>query len=471
VTELPQSWTSFNLELIGSTVGGKTPSKSISEFWSPGEVHWASPKDMKSFVLSDTEDKISRRAVRAAGMQLLPRGTVLVVTRSGILAHTLPVAVTSIETTINQDIKAVLPQSNLHGPYLAYAIRANADEILHKCTKQGTTVASVETALLEKFNLPLAPLNEQKRIVDKLDALLARVDACRKRLDRVPAILKRFRQAVLAAATSGKLTEEWRNLPGESICSVRVTDPYSHTVFAPESWRKTTFEEVCDLIGGSQPPKSTFVTEESDEVVRLIQIRDYKSDKFKVFIPRNLARRFCNKTDVMIGRYGPPIFQILRGLEGAYNVALMKAELKSDELERDYLFYWLKGETLLRYVESASDRTAGQDGVRKELLNPYPFFLPPKNEQHEIVHRAEALFAYADRIEARYAAAHAQVERLTPSLLAKTFCGELVPQDPNDEPASVLLERIRASRTAAGKKPSRKVRTERKPLATTLTTG
>ena len=150
----------------------------------------------------------------------------------------------------------------------------------------------------------------------------------RDRLDATPAILKRFRQSVLAAATSGKLTADWRNQLGESMCSVKVTDPYSHTVVAPGSWRKTSFGEVCDLIGGSQPPKSTFVHDESDDVVRLIQIRDYKSDKFKVFIPRKLARRFCNKTEVMIGRYGPPIFQILRGLEGAYNVALMKAEPK-----------------------------------------------------------------------------------------------------------------------------------------------
>jgi type I restriction enzyme S subunit len=91
-------------------------------------------------------------------------------------------------------------------------------------------------------------------------------------------------------------------------------------------------------------------------------------------------------------------------------------------------------------------------------------------EQHEIVRRIEALFAYADRLETRYTAARAQVDRLTPTLLAKAFRGELVPQDPNDEPASVLLERIRATRAAADEKPPRKVRTERKPMATMLTT-
>ena len=74
--------------------------------------------------------------------------------------------------------------------------------------------------------------------------------------------------------------------------------------------------------------------------MRLVQIRDFKSDSFKVYIPKQLAKRPFIKTDVMIGRYGPPIFQILRGLEGSYNVALMKAIPRVKELDNDYLFYY-----------------------------------------------------------------------------------------------------------------------------------
>jgi type I restriction enzyme, S subunit len=112
-----------------------------------------------------------------------------------------------------------------------------------------------------------------------------------------------------------------------------------------------------------------------------------------------------------------------------------------------------------------------QQKISLERFRRLPIQLAPLIEQHEIVRRVEALFTYADRVEAHYIAARAQVERLTPVLLAKAFRGELVPQDPNDEPASVLLERIRASRTVAGEKPPRKVRTERKPMVTTLMTG
>ncbi|MDB4755590.1 hypothetical protein OAG19_02945, partial [Akkermansiaceae bacterium] len=91
-----------------------------------------------------------------------------------------------------------------------------------------------------------------------------------------------------------------------------------------KGWQTKKFGEVCEIIGGSQPPKSNFISEPKDGYIRLIQVRDYKTDKYITYIPKDKARRFCTKTDLMIGRYGPPIFGIFRGLEGAYNVALMK---------------------------------------------------------------------------------------------------------------------------------------------------
>src|SRR5262249_2429501 len=119
-------------------------------------------------------------------------------------------------------------------------------------------------------------------------------------------------------------------------------------------------------------------------------------------------------------------------------------------------------------LEAFAPATA-QKNINLAVLNDVEFRCPPLDEQVEIVRRVEALFASANRVEARYAAAREQVERLTPALLAKAFRGELAPQAPKDEPASVLLARIRASRTSAGEKAVRKVRTERKPMATTLT--
>ncbi len=145
------------------------------------------------------------------------------------------------------------------------------------------------------------------------------------------------------------------------------------------------FEDICELVGGSQPAKDDFIYEPKDGYIRLIQVRDYRTDKFITYIPKHKARRFCNKDDIMIGRYGPPIFGIFKGLEGAYNVALMKAVVNEEICNKDYFYWFLNTDNLRQFVEHSSKRAAGQDGVRKELLDKYPVFVPPLPEQQRIV--------------------------------------------------------------------------------------
>ena len=182
---------------------------------------------------------------------------------------------------------------------------------------------------------------------------------------------------------------------------------------------------MCDFIGGSQPPKSVFTPTKTAENIRLIQIRDYKSDKHLVHIPRALARRFCDVDDVMIGRYGPPLFQILRGLEGAYNVALMKAVPDESKLSRDYLFYFLKHSTILEYVIYHSSRAAGQIGLTKDSLEPYPISLPSLARQCEIVAAITELQEETQRLESLYQRKLTALDELKKSLLHHAFSGAL----------------------------------------------
>jgi type I restriction enzyme, S subunit len=144
-----------------------------------------------------------------------------------------------------------------------------------------------------------------------------------------------------------------------------------------------TIGEVCNFVGGSQPAKSYFSSEKLEGYIRLIQIRDYKTDSYITYIPKDSTKKFCSKDDIMIGRYGPPIFQILRGLEGAYNVALMKAVPK-DNINNDYLYYYLRQEHLFEYINALSPRTGGQTGVDVMMLKKYPILLPDIKEQKQI---------------------------------------------------------------------------------------
>ena len=175
-------------------------------------------------------------------------------------------------------------------------------------------------------------------------------------------------------------------------------------------------DECCKFIGGAQPDKSHFEYEKTDDNIRLIQIRDYKSDRFITYIPKSMARKTCTATDIMIGRYGPPIFQILGGIEGAYNVALMKA-VPTAEFNTEYFRYFLKSEKLLHYLESFSQRTAGQDGIQIDKLNAYPCFVPPIELQNQFT----AFVEQVDKSKFEIQQSLDKLETLKKALMQKYF--------------------------------------------------
>ena len=252
-------------------------------------------------------------------------------------------------------------------------------------------------AQVQEFTIPLPPLPEQQRIVAILDESFA-------------------------AIATAKANAE-KNLQNARA----VFDSFLDTVFttADANDRQFTLGEVCEIVGGSQPPKSVFSNEYKDGYVRLIQIRDYKSDDHIVYIPRSLARRFCTEDDVMIGRYGPPVFQILEGLTGAYNVALMKAIPNVSLLARDYLFHFLLHGTIQRHIVFHSERASGQTGINKELLEKYPIALPPLSRQVEKAKAIRQLRAETLRLESLYRQKLAALDELKKSLLHRAFNGDL----------------------------------------------
>ncbi|MFZ4263828.1 restriction endonuclease subunit S [Sphingobacterium sp. HJSM2_6] len=167
----------------------------------------------------------------------------------------------------------------------------------------------------------------------------------------------------------------------------------------PEEWSLKIVDDVIKFSGGSQPPLYTFSPTKKYGYVRLIQIRDYKTDKYKVYIPQNLGRKFCTKDDIMIGRYGPPIFQILKGIEGAYNVALLKAIPNEDVINKDFAWHFLKSEKLFNFVDKLSQRSSGQTGVDLVELRNYPIPLPPLAEQEAIANALSDADTWIEKLE------------------------------------------------------------------------
>jgi type I restriction enzyme, S subunit len=331
----------------------------------------------------------------------------------------------------------------------------------------GTTRRRISRSNLAQLELPVPPVPEQKRIADKLDAVLARVDACRERLDRVPTILKRFRQSVLAAATSGKLTEEWReeNPTKDSSKPSTLYELHEEPPFElPTSWIWIKWKDIAakDKYSfkrgpfGSALRKEFFVSGGYKVYEQCCPINDDCSlgkyyiteEKFK-----ELEVFQVNAGDLLISCSGVTLGRITRVpvnfQPGIINQALLKVTLDTMLIYPAFFIQFFRSQLFQRLIFENAQGSAIPNIKGVKELKELPVPLPSLFEQHEIVRRVETLFAYADRLEARYTAARAQVERLTPALLAKAFRGELVPQDPSDEPAAVLLERIRAAREAA----------------------
>lgn len=197
------------LEDLGMISGGKTPSKSNSDYWENGSVPWVSPKDMKSDFITTSMDTITERAVEEAGMKLIPSKSILMVTRSGILAHSFPVGFTTIPVTINQDIKAFVPDLNKIVPeYSAILLRGLEGRILTECSKDGTTVASIETKLLTSLKFLLPSIQEQTEIVRRVEQLFAFADKIEEKVNNAQNRVDKLTQSILKKAFQGDLTAD-----------------------------------------------------------------------------------------------------------------------------------------------------------------------------------------------------------------------------------------------------------------------
>lgn len=345
----------------------------------------------------------------------------------------------------------VRPYGNTyHNKLLYYLIKSDLFLSQKNELATGSTQEALTDSKAKEIQIPLPPLPEQHRIVARLDALMEKVDSNKQRLDKIPQLLKRFRQSVLAAAVSGRLTEDWRAKNGEvpiypSENKIENYD-WRHLDF-PVTWRWDHIKNIGEHILGKmldaaknkgEPTlylRNVSVRWFEFDLETLTEIKATKEDKIK-FDLRN--------GDLFVCEGGEPGRAAVWS-KGKNNYIFQKAihRIRLNEFVNPYwVLYNLKADADGGHLETLFTGT-GIKHLTLKSLSKYPVAIPPLVEQQEIVRRVEQLFAFADKIEARYIKAKAMLDKLPQSILAKAFRGELVPQDPNDEPASVLLERIR----------------------------
>jgi type I restriction enzyme S subunit len=450
------------------TQSGGTPSTTKKEYWEGGDVPWINSGALKDLIISEPSKYITKLGLDNSSARIFPPKTVVIALTG---ATTGKVGILDFPTSTNQSVTGIFPSDAFVSEYLFYFLRSARDNVVKQAI--GSAQPHINKRIVDDLKVPLAPLVEQRRIVIKLEKLLAKVDACQTRLAKIPTLLKRFRQSILAAACSGRLTADWRdqnqNLEPGVLLLDRIRETRQKTAenskdrnqiaeafqeerlkFAneefdlnsiPDSWEACRIGAIAKVVNGSTPSRKRNDFWDGDipwvssgEVRNNIIFNTREKVTKEGF--KSCSVRLLPLGTVLLAMIGEgktrgqsAILQI----QAAINQNIAAVLIPHGLVNPGFLWRWF------HFQYEATPQALNCQRVRE-----LPFVLPPLAEQHEIVRRVESLFGLANQIEARYAKAQAHVDKLTPSLLAKAFRGELVPQD---EPASALLSRIQAARS------------------------
>lgn len=430
---LPKGWYLAPLSSVGKWGSGGTPTRTNPKYYDNGTIPWLVIGDLNEGYIKTATTFITEDGLENSSAKLLQKGTLLVA-MYGSIGKT---GITALPCATNQAIAHCTPNEGINLHYLHRAIQNIKPHLIS--LGKGGTQQNISQTILKDQKIPLPPTNEQRRIADKLDRVLARVDAANEHLSRIAPLIKRFRQSVLAAATSGRLTTDWK--------TGRKSEP----------WDKIAIHEVAEVGTGSTPLRTNrafyadkgtpWITSSAtqkdivDSSENHVTQEAIQAHRLKLYPPGTLLIAMYGE-----GKTRGQVTEL--GIHATINQACAAIRITSNKTHPKFVKLALKA----RYNEMRDMAEGGnQPNLNLQKVKNFAIPLPSFEEQSEIVRRVEKLFAFADRLEERLSQAQAAVQKLTPALLAKAFRGELVPQDPNDEPASELLKRLQESRTDSAK--------------------
>jgi type I restriction enzyme, S subunit len=335
---------------------------------------------------------------------------------------------------------------------------------------KGTTQKFIPLGNLRKLPVPLPPLNEQKRIVTKIEALQTRSTAVKEELKAIKPLLNQFRQSVLAAAFRGDLTKEWRsqnpNVESAEVLFEDSDDLVTSNKSIPETWIQIKLNSLIIKIQAGKNFKCPEIPVNQD-TIGLVKISAVTWGRFNPKETKTVDDEskinpdlFINKGDFLVSRANTIELVGASVIVDEINYQIMISDkvwriLINGKANKHYIDYFLKSKQGRKEIETrATGNQQSMRNISQMAFNAIEIPYAPLQEQKEIVRRIESLFKLADNIEQQYQQAEIDLQTLNQSILAKAFRGELVPQDPNDEPASVLLERIRAEKDKAKPKKS-----------------
>ena len=435
--EIPEGWAWDRLSNIAAFSSGKTPSTSHREFWD-GNVLWVTSKDMKSKYITSSLLMLSEKG--ASQMQLYPPETILMVTRSGILRHTLPVAILKSEATANQDIKAICLYDCSLAEWVYSCLKGMEDRLLLRYTKSGTTVENINFDEFKDVLLPIPPVSEKNQIIDRVQEACKAVDVIEKEKTALEDVVVKAKALILDLAIRGKLVPQDPDDEPASVLLERIRaekeelikqgkikrDKRESVIFRgednsyylrtgdlvesladweleelPDNWSICCLGEVCDYGACINVDTSTI-----DDSAWILDLEDIEKDTGNVLTRIKKADRASastkhrfHKGQVLYSKLRPYLNKVVLADQDGYCTSeILPLEFNSIILP-EYARYYLMSPSFLRYANRCSygvkmPRLGTEDG--KKAIIP----VPPVREQAEIVGLVRSAFQYLDGITA-----------------------------------------------------------------------
>ena len=470
--ELPEGWEWTNVKSISSVITGKTPSTSNTDFWD-GEIPFVTPSqiDPSGSILPPNRTLTELGATQA---RIIPENSTLAV----CIGTVGKIGLLDRPSVINQQLNALAPSQSISAKFLYYWSQYFLRPWIIENASATVNAAILNKSRLEAAPVILPPLNEQKRIVAAIESLRERSQKARSTLSAIPELCDKFRQSVLAAAFRGDLTADWRERNPDfghlAQCPQTIeefgrdknkternraerikNEEWFFTLkeALPQEWREVNFMDITWLITCGVAKKPDYV-EDGVPFLSAQNAKPFKANLNDIrFISENDFKKFTVggkpiKNDILYSRVGAKFGEaakVVFDFDFAIYVSLTLIKPIHSLIDSDFLVAFLNSPYGITQARGGI-LGSGIQNLNVENVRHYRIPLPPIAEQQEISRRIDSLIRIVDSLEQTYQKLKHFLDLLDHAILAKAFRGELVEQDPNDEPASVLLERIRVDR-------------------------
>lgn len=450
---VPDGWQRVALTDVAELGTGHTPSRQHPEYWD-GDIPWIGIRDAGAHhgsTIDDTAQHVTNLGLANSAARLLPKDTVCL-SRTASVGYVVKMG---RPMATSQDFVTWTCSEALDPDYLMYALLAEGEGL--RSFGEGSTHTTIYFPEVKAFHIDLPPLAEQRRIVAKLDALTARLARARAELDRVPALATNLRRSTLTQAFSGALTTPWRE---EEVPS---GGQY------PASWQVRELGQISEIQGGIQVgkkrPLGTVLVEAPYLRVANVQRGWLRLDEIKTLgVTVEERKRLTLQNGDILMNEGGDRDKLGRGwvwhdqINGCiHQNHVFRIRLKDRGFPPEFVSHFAN-EFGQQYFIDQGTQTTNLASISKTKVAALPVPIPPTDEANEIVRLISAAFARADHLEGQAARARSLLDRLEAALLARAFRGGLLPQDPDDEPAAVLLERMRAGRADVPRSAHRRVK-------------